>query len=396
MKVFPFVCLAVVVRSAVVPRETVSYSASDDVWYYHRDQEAGGNRPPQDALINETMGSFMWTRHGRWAFMGRKEAFTFDIAESDVTVPYRLTFETLQHPENSVQNEPRGNTVPMDFSIAIVQQTTPPNNIDDLWSLAWSCAYSHTLNRWTQFGEENCRTILLRDSEGEYTRVIDVSESGTSSTSQYHTTVIDFTVTDRCTNCTILLFADMTNWISYWGSIVYVKNMVLERRELTIPDRLIVDGSHERVLLPKPTSIPQPTQTDCPHTQAGLQLWQSAGTWPSGQVPTPSDQVIELPAATKVLVNSNSFTGTSANPYYLIVVPDTSELIFADESISLHVSELRVHGSLRIGSATCRLNSAISITFYGDINYERCGSCSSIIGCCWSLIKRARCYQRKS
>lgn len=57
----------------------------------------------------------------------------------------------------------------------------------------------------------------------------------------------------------------------------------------------------------------------------------------------------------------------SANAQYTeVVIPDTSELIFADALISLNVRTIRVFGALRIGSPTCRFYSPITITFFGS------------------------------
>jgi hypothetical protein len=67
-----------------------------------------------------------------------------------------------------------------------------------------------------------------------------------------------------------------------------------------------------------------------------------------------------------VLVTSASFTATEAQPYGLIVVPAGAELVLADEAITLHVEELRVHGKLLVGSPSCRLTGPIDFVFHGS------------------------------
>ena len=42
-----------------------------------------------------------------------------------------------------------------------------------------------------------------------------------------------------------------------------------------------------------------------------------------------------------------------------------SELIFADEPITLHTKAMSIAGTLRGGSATCRLRSPVTITLHG-------------------------------
>lgn len=57
----------------------------------------------------------------------------------------------------------------------------------------------------------------------------------------------------------------------------------------------------------------------------------------------------------------------SSSAYGLITVPSTSELIFADEDISLATTGILIEGAFRAGSPTCRLLSgAISITLHGE------------------------------
>lgn len=103
-------------------------------------------------------------------------------------------------------------------------------------------------------------------------------------------------------------------------------------------------------------------RTDCPHLKAGLKKWEDPATWSNNQVPVAGSSVT-LPDNTAVLVTPCSF---SAIPYAEIVVPEGSELIFADAPIELNVGTIWVHGALRMGSSTCRLYSNIKLTFVGD------------------------------
>lgn len=113
--------------------------------------------------------------------------------------------------------------------------------------------------------------------------------------------------------------------------------------------------------MPKALDANPRTAAACPHLKSNLKNWHDPSTWPSGSVPSP-DTTITLPASTSVLVSSCSF---SSDVYSKIIIPEGSQLIFADADISLRVRNIYVQGDLLIGSPTCRLNSYIDIEFVG-------------------------------
>lgn len=125
----------------------------------------------------------------------------------------------------------------------------------------------------------------------------------------------------------------------------------------------LLSTSSELVVLPRPSPSLDPNpRSNCPHLQSGLLNWHDASTW-GGAVPTPTDAVITLPAASKVLVSSCSFVQGAV--YNKIVIPAGSELIFNDADIELNVRAIRVEGKLSIGAPQCRLYSRITVTFHG-------------------------------
>jgi len=100
------------------------------------------------------------------------------------------------------------------------------------------------------------------------------------------------------------------------------------------------------------------TRTNCPFDEIGLVLWDTLGIEADGNDVT-------LPSNTKILVQGCMFVSSEANPYGIITIPDTSELIFADDDISVHAFGFRVEGKMKLGSETCRLHSKINITLHG-------------------------------
>jgi len=51
--------------------------------------------------------------------------------------------------------------------------------------------------------------------------------------------------------------------------------------------------------------------------------------------------------------------------YEKIIVPSSSQLIFANAPINLNVKNIFVQGKLNAGSPRCRINAPIKITFLG-------------------------------
>lgn len=124
------------------------------------------------------------------------------------------------------------------------------------------------------------------------------------------------------------------------------------------------DGTSEIVSVYKmPAALDSNPRTAavCPHLASNLKSWHDASTWPSGAVPSPSDD-ISIPDNTAVLVTSCSL---STDVYERIHIPAGSKLVFSDADISLRVKNIYVEGDLQIGAAECRLNSHIDIEFVG-------------------------------
>eukprot|EP01064_Diplonema_japonicum_P030132 TRINITY_DN5043_c0_g1_i1.p1 TRINITY_DN5043_c0_g1~~TRINITY_DN5043_c0_g1_i1.p1 ORF type:complete len:1658 (+),score=453.57 TRINITY_DN5043_c0_g1_i1:47-5020(+) len=104
---------------------------------------------------------------------------------------------------------------------------------------------------------------------------------------------------------------------------------------------------------PAPPAAELTSQTACPWTEPGLVTWEAQFGAATGS--------LTIPGNTKVVVGKDSFVGQ----YDKIEIPDTSELIFKDEEISLQVRALLVKGKLRIGAPTCRVEGPVKITFWG-------------------------------
>lgn len=96
---------------------------------------------------------------------------------------------------------------------------------------------------------------------------------------------------------------------------------------------------------------------DCPHDQTNLTAW-------SDVMPIGTGQDVELPLDTRVLLSCDSLQ--DGETFGKITIPVSSELIFDDAPIDIVAHGIEVLGALRAGSETCRLQSFISITLYGD------------------------------
>eukprot|EP01065_Artemidia_motanka_P046222 TRINITY_DN6954_c0_g1_i2.p1 TRINITY_DN6954_c0_g1~~TRINITY_DN6954_c0_g1_i2.p1 ORF type:complete len:1953 (+),score=506.49 TRINITY_DN6954_c0_g1_i2:51-5909(+) len=104
---------------------------------------------------------------------------------------------------------------------------------------------------------------------------------------------------------------------------------------------------------PRPAELTQ--QSGCPWSAAaGASTWEALRGTKKGKW--------TLPANTVVIAGKDSFV---AGQYGVITIPSSSELVFKDEPISLLVQGIVVYGKLRIGSATCRVQGPIKITFWG-------------------------------
>ncbi|KAL1498565.1 hypothetical protein AB1Y20_013884 [Prymnesium parvum] len=125
----------------------------------------------------------------------------------------------------------------------------------------------------------------------------------------------------------------------------------------------ITPDSSELVQLAEPSDVPPSTDpaVNCPHLQQGLLEWLAPSTWPSLASPTAGD--VTLPENSRVLLSA-----TPAHTVYgVITVPASSELIIGSSAagIELRAAGISVYGALRVGSETCRLQTAVTITLYG-------------------------------
>eukprot|EP01060_Flectonema_neradi_P015134 TRINITY_DN21808_c0_g1_i1.p1 TRINITY_DN21808_c0_g1~~TRINITY_DN21808_c0_g1_i1.p1 ORF type:complete len:1214 (+),score=160.81 TRINITY_DN21808_c0_g1_i1:480-3644(+) len=108
---------------------------------------------------------------------------------------------------------------------------------------------------------------------------------------------------------------------------------------------------------PRPDEREMTEQINCPFHEGSLTPWTSLNI-AEGQLS------IILPENEKVVIGAGDFPPTRR--FELIQVPDTSELIFKDENITLTVRSLLVYGKLRIGGPGCRVQGPIRIIFWGD------------------------------
>ena len=123
-----------------------------------------------------------------------------------------------------------------------------------------------------------------------------------------------------------------------------------------------VSSTSQLAAVLKPSYTPTAFSDDnCPHLQQDLIDWHEPNIWPEGLVPTHGDDVV-VPADRKVLVSSCS---TPAEGFGKVIIPETSELIFADGVIHFVAKEIEVRGKLIIGSRSCPISSPITITFTG-------------------------------
>lgn len=113
-----------------------------------------------------------------------------------------------------------------------------------------------------------------------------------------------------------------------------------------------INGTFEKEITEEREKI-----TNCPHLQADAVKWCNSGTWSGGSIP--SGGSVYLPVGKKVILDACS--QTTSGTFTRIVIPDTSELIFANADIKISVSSILVRGALRIGSDTCHLGANIQI-----------------------------------
>ena len=285
--------------------------------------------------------------------------------ERDVPLKYTVSLSTLQHPDNSVNNRPKGATSPLEIYVMVVTAVAAAaaTSFDELvHTVTNSCGYSPALKRGRKFGEDGCAVLH---------RAVLPIEPLSNSTGAWAAASHTFAADTRCEACTVVVrISPAGGWVSYWGSLVYVTGLRIDRAQVAVPARTFVNGSCEVVTLrppPPPPPGPAAPKEGCPHASAGLLAWGAPSTWPGGAVPTPGGgpgKVVTLPEGARVLL-SGSGGSSAAAPFGLIVVPASSALVLDDAAIELHVHEIRVHGHLLGGAAACRLEGPVRMVFHG-------------------------------
>ncbi|EGC32074.1 hypothetical protein DICPUDRAFT_82065 [Dictyostelium purpureum] len=186
-----------------------------------------------------------------------------------------------------------------------------------------------------------------------------------SSNTQFISTVLDFTPpVDIGTS----IFALRIQKASFTGSdvtTVIIKDMMITVLGKTIatPSNLLLKDS-ELVSLPRPPLQLDPQdQSTCSYKSNDLVHWHNPSTWSNGVVPPPSSNIV-LPEGKRVLISPCSISQTEI--YQKITIPETSELVFADASMEMHVKDIYVLGKFTMGTTKCRYNAKINIVFHGE------------------------------
>ncbi|HEY0469378.1 MAG TPA: DNRLRE domain-containing protein, partial [Polyangiaceae bacterium] len=128
------------------------------------------------------------------------------------------------------------------------------------------------------------------------------------------------------------------------------------------PHASVDDSTTSVATIPRPPRLEIAPPLDCPYASAGLLPWNPA--WLT------ADGTIDLPAGVRVLVRGNDDIPSTTLVRHLHV-PTTSELVFADQPATFRISDVLIDGALRLGSATCRLESAIRFEFDTDEDVSR-------------------------
>lgn len=123
------------------------------------------------------------------------------------------------------------------------------------------------------------------------------------------------------------------------------------------PPSTVDETTTSVAVLPRPVVVAEPVPTNCPHDQSGLVRWDPSWIDSSG--------VARVPDGTRALIDGNDDIPENTLIREL-TIPPQSELIFADRDTSLRLTDLRVQGTLRLGSPSCRLASSIEIVFDTD------------------------------
>ncbi|KAN0024762.1 hypothetical protein ACTFIV_009171 [Dictyostelium citrinum] len=148
-------------------------------------------------------------------------------------------------------------------------------------------------------------------------------------------------------------------------SMVFFKDMkfIIPSKTITKPSKLITKDS-ELINIPKPPiSLDPIDHSTCPYLSGDLVHWHDPTIWENKVIPLPSS-IITIPNGKKVLISPCSISQTEI--YKKIIIPPTSELVFADSDLTMNIQDIYVQGKFIMGSKTCRYNANINLIFHGS------------------------------
>ena len=254
---------------------------------------------------------------------------------------------------------------PPTFRTFSLRLAKPSHRADNQNSIAWQ-------------SDNNFQQLDIRDQAGSETQAhaisFDSMANEQNQATEWQTLTATFRPSSSCLGCTLFLHVQQSTWTPghLGGNDFFLGGMQLSRAAVQLPAVSMFEGGKFRVANwhrpPTPSDLGA-SQTACPGAQGGLQLWHQASTWGQGDVPAAGAARVDVPANSKVLVCRCSLPSavTQARlPFGHIHVPSTSELIFDDAPIALHVGGITVQGSLRAGAPTCRHNWPMNVTFHGE------------------------------
>ncbi|MBL8916736.1 MAG: hypothetical protein JNM17_38900, partial [Archangium sp.] len=120
---------------------------------------------------------------------------------------------------------------------------------------------------------------------------------------------------------------------------------------------MVTQSTQHVATLPRPARITVPPRTNCPHLRSGLTAWNPMWSVNGGDV--------TIPVGASVILRGNSDFPTTTR-LRTLTIPVGSELIVDDVPATYTFTDVRVLGAFRLGSPTCRLDSAISFVFDTD------------------------------
>lgn len=122
------------------------------------------------------------------------------------------------------------------------------------------------------------------------------------------------------------------------------------------PSSPVAGDTTNVAVIPRPERVAVAPANDCPYDADDLvpldPAWLHHG-------------MLHIPDGTRALVSGNDEIPASTL-IRTLHIPETSELVFADQPGTFRVTDVMVHGALRLGSPTCRLQSNIVFEFDTD------------------------------